>query len=254
MRVLLWPVLVLFSGAEAMSLSKIEVAEGVPGLIGGAKVGSPAIIVIQEWWGLTPQIEEHALRIAKEGYRVFVPDIYKGKMGVDAEEASHLMSSLDFANAVEEISKAAAYLKSEGAPAVGVTGFCMGGALTLGALARSPDLIAGAPFYGVNFGLFTDELNQKAIQGHFGQEDKLAGFADAETANQLKEKLPHADVFLYPKVGHAFMNESPAPFESFEDRSNKAGFPPYDPEVAELAWSRLFTFFHAHLAPTSQDL
>ena len=37
---------------------------------------------------------------------------------------------------------------------MGVVGFCMGGALTMGALAASDHLVAGAPFYGVNFGLF----------------------------------------------------------------------------------------------------
>ena len=61
-----------------------------------------------------------------------------------------MMGNLDFVNAVTEISLAAEYLKATGAPKVGIAGFCMGGALTMGALAASDDITCGAPFYGVN--------------------------------------------------------------------------------------------------------
>jgi carboxymethylenebutenolidase len=94
-----------------------------------------------------------------------LPDIYKGKVGVDKEEAHHLMSNLDFPAAVKEIAAAAAYLKAEGSPTVGITGFCMGGALCMGGLAKSPDIKCGAPFYGVNFGLFDcAALKDKPVQ------------------------------------------------------------------------------------------
>lgn len=54
---------------------------------------------------------------------------------------------------------------------MGIVGFCMGGALTLGSLAASPDISCGAPFYGVNFGLFeSEQLKNKPVQGHFGAE------------------------------------------------------------------------------------
>ena len=121
----------------------------IPGLIYGRET-APAVIVVQEWWGVTDIVKQFALKIADNGYRVLVPDIYKGKIGVDREEAGHMMSNLDFANAVTEISLAAEHLKATGSPKVGITGFCMGGALTMGALAASKDLTCGAPFYGVN--------------------------------------------------------------------------------------------------------
>ena len=185
-----------------------EVNFGAPGLIGGAAKGAPAVIVIQEWWGITDIVKAHALKIAKEGgYRVLIPDIYKGKQGVDVEEAHHLMSNLDFPAAVKEISAAAAYLKQEGAPAVGITGFCMGGALTLGALAASPDLKCGVPFYGANFGLFEPaQLAGKPVQGHFGEKDAMEGFSDPPTAQKLQADLraagnAAAEVFIYPGVG-----------------------------------------------------
>ena len=129
----------------------------------------------------------------------------------------------------------------------------VGVALTLGALAASKDLSCGAPFYGVNWNLFeAHELKYKAVQAHFGAEDKMEGFSDISAAKKLHAELlgvtnEYAEVYVYPKVGHAFMNESPAPFASFEERKEKMGFPPYDAEQAELAWTRLFEFFGKHL-------
>jgi len=248
--------------AFAATLSPVSFGpkSDIPGLIGGAAPSSPAVIVIQEWWGITEQIKEHALRIAGEGYRVLIPDIYKGKVGVDTEEASHLMSTLDFPAAVKEIAAAASFLKAEGAPKVGVVGFCMGGALTMGSLAASDDLICGAPFYGVNFGLFdTKALAGKPVQGHFGRLDSMAGFSDPATALKLEADLKaannaNAEVFVYDDVGHAFMNDKPAPFESFEARQESMNFPPYKPATAALAWSRLIDFFGKHLKSAKVEL
>lgn len=49
---------------------------------------------------------------------MLVPDLYKGKVGVDAEEASHLSDGLDFKQATEEIKSAASWLRQTGAPKV----------------------------------------------------------------------------------------------------------------------------------------
>ena len=85
----------------------------------------PAVIVVQEWWGLNEEHIKKAQKLAENGFRVLVPDIYKGKIGVTAEEASHLMDELDFPKAIQEICTAAKWLKVTGAQSVGVTGFCI---------------------------------------------------------------------------------------------------------------------------------
>ncbi|EIE18786.1 dienelactone hydrolase, partial [Coccomyxa subellipsoidea C-169] len=103
--------------------------EGIPGFVGGPK-NRPGVIVLQEWWGVTDEIKEQAEHLSKLGnYRVLIPDLYKGSIGVDAEEASHLMNNLDFKAAVEEIKTADKWLRETGSSKVGATGFCMGGAL-----------------------------------------------------------------------------------------------------------------------------
>ena len=100
-------------------------------------------------WGITEEIKGQALKLSSQGYRCVVPDLYKGKLGVDAEEASHLMNNLDWPAAVEELKITAKWLRDSGAPKVGVTGFCMGGALTMIATQHSEDVTCGAVFYGI---------------------------------------------------------------------------------------------------------
>ena len=64
--------------------------------------GAPAIVVIQEWWGLNDQIRGVADRLALAGYQALVPDLYRGQSTVEAEEAHHLMSGLDFGDAASQ--------------------------------------------------------------------------------------------------------------------------------------------------------
>ena len=104
--------------------------------------GAPAVVVIQEWWGLNDQIRGVADRLAGAGYLALVPDLYRGKTTVEKEEAHHLMTGLDFGDAAsQDVRGAVQYLKTRAAK-VGCVGFCMGGALTLLASANVPDLAA----------------------------------------------------------------------------------------------------------------
>ena len=84
--------------------------------------GAPGIVVIQEWWGLNDQIRGVADRLALAGYRALVPDLYRGKSTVEAEEAHHLMDGLNFGDAAtQDIRGAVQHLKAASGK-VGVTG------------------------------------------------------------------------------------------------------------------------------------
>jgi carboxymethylenebutenolidase len=84
-------------------------------------------------------------RLAHAGYTALVPDLYRGKSTVEAEEAHHLMTGLDFgAAASQDVRGAVQHLKAlQPAHKVGVTGFCMGGALTVLSLTMAPEADAG---------------------------------------------------------------------------------------------------------------
>ena len=111
-------------------------------------VNAPGIVVIQEWWGVNQQIRGVADRLAQAGYRALVPDLYRGQLTLEAEEAHHLMSGLNFGDAAsQDIRGAVLHLKQAGGK-VGITGFCMGGALTLLGLCATPEADAGVVWYG----------------------------------------------------------------------------------------------------------
>jgi carboxymethylenebutenolidase len=202
--------------------------------------GAPGVVILQEWWGLNDQIKGVAARYAALGYRALVPDLYRGKVGLDAKEAEHLMSGLNFGEAAGlDVRGAVQYLKRT-SKRVGVTGYCMGGALTLLAAANVPELDAAAAWYGFPPLEYLDATKIKApLLGHFATQDEyfpIAGVAE------LERKLNAAGVryeFHRYEAQHAFANEvMPDPKVAAR----------YDARAADKAWDRTIAFFARHLA------
>src|SRR5260370_29885492 len=110
---------------------------------------APAVVVIQEWWGLNPQIKAVADKLAKAGYRKLVPELLRVKIAKDKKEANHLSTTLDWGSALLDIRGAGQHLKSFAPSKGAVIGFCMGGALTVMAGVKSPEFDAGVCFYGI---------------------------------------------------------------------------------------------------------
>ena len=146
-------------------------------------VGAPAIVVIQEWWGLNDQIRGVADRLAQSGYLALVPDLYRGKTTVEEEEAHHLMTGLDFGDAAsQDIRGAVQYLKQH-AERVGLTGYCMGGALTLLALGQTPELSAGVVWYGCPpLEYIQADKIKVPVQAHWATQDEFFPPACVEAA------------------------------------------------------------------------
>jgi len=202
---------------------------------------APAIVVIQEWWGLNAQIRAVADRLAFAGYQALVPDLYRGKTTLEAEEANHLMTDLDFADAAsQDIRGAVQHLKTRAAK-VGVTGYCMGGALTLLALTQSPEVDAGVAWYGCPPLEYIDASKIRApLQAHWATQDQ---FFNIETIDLLEEKLRAAGVdfdFHRYLAQHAFANETAA-------GPGRLAATQYDAVWAQQAWDRTLRFFGRHL-------
>lgn len=214
-----------------------------PAYLAEPEPGSTAagIVVIQEWWGLNDQIRGVADRLAAAGYRALVPDLYRGKLALEEKEAQHLMQGLDFAGAAgQDVRGAVQHLKSTGSPKVGVTGFCMGGALTLLAAVNVPEADAFAVWYGCPPLEYVDASRIHApLLGHFGTRDTVFPITQVTA---LEEKLRAAKVpyeFHRYEASHAFANET-------ADSKNLA-YLKYDAAAAELAWQRTVEFFGKHL-------
>ncbi|CAH1777927.1 unnamed protein product [Owenia fusiformis] len=210
-----------------------------PGSLSGDITKSrKGLIVLQEWWGMNEQIRNQALDLAtKRNFITLVPDLYRGKCSDDREEAGHLMAGLDWMGAVKDIQGAAKYLISKGCAKVGVTGFCMGGALSLAAAALVPEISASAPFYGIPSPDLCDVTKITIpVQGHFAELDNLVGFSSPKDAQELKRKCDAANVpltlYIYEGVDHGF---------------NHVGGPNYNEEFSTLALKRMSDFMSEHL-------
>jgi len=200
---------------------------------------APGLVVIQEWWGLNDQIKGVAQRFVTHGYRVLVPDLYRGKATVEAKEAEHLMGNLNFADAAgQDVRGAVQHLKKSSAQ-VGITGFCMGGALTLLSAVFVPEADAAAAWYGFPPLEYIDASTIKIpLLGHFATEDAYFPIAQVD---ELEKKLKAAGVrytFHRYNAQHAFANDMP------KGPDVKAK---YDDAAATQAWQRTLAFFGHHL-------
>ena len=178
-----------------------------------AGTGVP-LVVIQEWWGLVPHIEDVCDRFAAEGFLALAPDLFRGEKTTEPDEAGKLMMALNIAQAAKDMGGA---VEEVGALAngsrVGVTGFCMGGGLALVLACQRPDLVkACVPWYGV---IPWPEAQpdwsslDAPVLGHFAEND---GFFNAEAVAELQAKLDglgkDAELIVHPGVDHAFFNDT----------------------------------------------
>lgn len=202
---------------------------------------TPGLVIIQEWWGLNDQIKGVAAKIAKLGYRALVPDLYRGQVTAEEKEAQHLMHDLNFGDAAsQDIRGAVQMLKASGSPKVGITGFCMGGALTLLAVANVPEADLGIAWYGCPPLEYLDASQiHVPLQGHWGTQDSVFPIAQVQA---LEQKLRAAGVrfeFHRYDARHAFANETAD--------AKHLSYLKHDPAAAQLAWTRTVEFLHKNL-------
>ena len=197
----------------------------------------PAVIVIQEIFGLNPHIEDITRRIALEGFLAIAPDALSPVGGTAAagENVMGAMMKLDSAESVKNFTAAVQYLKThpQSTGNVGCTGFCWGGAMTNSVAVNSPDLKAAVPYYGT---VPADEDVPKikaSMLCHFAENDQRinSGIPGFEAA--LKKAGIEYQIFEYPGTGHGFNNDS-APER-------------YHKEASAESWKRTIDFFKQKL-------
>jgi len=206
------------------------------------KANAPGVVVIQEWWGLDSEVKAVADRLAKAGYRALVPDLYRGKLALEAKEAEHLMGDLNFGDAAgQDIRGAVQYLKATGSKKVAVTGFCMGGALTVLSACNIPELDATVVWYGYPPLEYVDaKAMAKPMMAHWATHDEFFALSGVD---QLEAKLSDAGTpyeFYRYDAKHAFANP----------KADSRELPPlqYNEAAANLAWDRTMAFFKQNLA------
>lgn len=213
----------------------------VQGYLAEAEKAFGSVVVIQEWWGLNDQILGVAQRFAQAGFTALVPDLYRGKKTVEAEEAHHLMSGLNFADAAsQDVRGALQYLKARGGK-VGVTGYCMGGALTLLASSMASEADAGVIWYGYPPLEYVDASKITVpLMAHWATQDAAFAIAGVDA---LEEKLSAAGVRYEGhryQAHHGFANET-------AQGPGRIPITQYDAVWAQLAWDRTLRFFGREL-------
>ncbi|MFY9223791.1 MAG: alpha/beta fold hydrolase [Blastocatellia bacterium] len=197
----------------------------------------PAVVVLQEWWGLVPHIKDVADRFAAAGYVALAPDLYHGESTTSPDQAGKLMMSLKIDEATKELSATIDFLLNHSAVTpkkIGTVGFCMGGQLSLYAASKNENVNACVVFYGIHPNFEPDLPNIKAAV--LGLYAELDAFVSVESVNKLAENLKNlgktADIHIYPNVDHGFFNDTR---------------PVYNQTVAEDAWQRVLNLYQQHL-------
>lgn len=193
-----------------------------------------AVILVQEWWGLNEHIKDIATRYADQGFIAVAPDLYRGKLAADPQEAGKYMQELELEDGLNTIAEAIKTASEKyGIKEFGITGYCMGGTYALQAACKLENLHAAAPFYGDTPDEFTLQNLKCPVLFISGTKD---GWINPEKVAELK-RIAKANVLPIESVeyeaDHAFFNNTRPEV--------------YDEEAANDAWRRVLEFFKKNL-------
>jgi carboxymethylenebutenolidase len=203
-----------------------------------APANAPALIVIHEWWGLNDNIRQVTERLAGEGYVALAVDLYGGEAAATPKQAMQkmqgLMGNIEAAN--DNLRAAFAFLENEqGAPRIGVVGWCLGGQWSLRTALLLPEQIDAAVIYYGSLNTDPEALAtlQMPVMGNFAENDPLIPLDSVEALRSTLASLGKVvDVKVYAGAKHAFSNPSGTA---------------YDAEAAADAWVRTTGFFAEYL-------
>jgi carboxymethylenebutenolidase len=237
------PVLILWLMANQMVSFRSNGQSASGYLATPAVAKGPGLLVIQEWWGLTPDVTSVTDQMADAGFVALAPDLYHGQSAqhTEMDKASQLMQNLPPERAARDMSGAVDFLAAHAAVVgrgLGVIGFCMGGMLSLLVAANRGDRIkAAVPFYGFPQGAGEPDWTQLSarVQGHMAERDD---FFPPAAARALEAKLrgmgKDVTMTVHQGTGHAFMGPH-----------NALGT--LDAALAARIWPQVTAFLHATL-------
>ncbi|MFZ0887113.1 MAG: dienelactone hydrolase family protein [Candidatus Binataceae bacterium] len=200
----------------------------------------PAVIVVQEWWGLNEHIRDIARRLANEGYFTVAPDLYSRQghqIAADPNAAGRLMQGLRKEDGIEDLLSTIDWInrqKAANRAKIGVVGFCMGGSYAILLPCSTKDIKAAAPFYGEVPS--DDKLENLAcpIFYAYGENDGWIARRDVDRLSAaLKKFHKHGEVKIYAGCSHGFFNDT---------RKDV-----YAPKEAKDAWEHALKLFADNL-------
>ena len=212
----------------------------------------PAIIVIQNKYGVKEFTQEMTRRCAEAGYVGIAPLLYH-RTGEPAteEEVENLRSARNDTNILADLTGTIDFLKGcakADMSRLAIVGFCMGGRVAFLAAAATPWFNAAVDYYGGRiykaWGKDRPAPSELAanvscpIQGHFGMLDTSP---PPEEMRKLDGELPGS-------ASRMNFSSMTTPHHGF----NCSGGKRYRPEADKISWQRTLDFFASHLAPAGQ--
>ena len=204
----------------------------------------PAVVVIQEIFGVNAVMRQTCDRLAGEGYLAVCPDLFwRIRPGIDItdqtqaewDEAMGYLGQFDTDKGIEDIRATIDFARKHEACTgkVGDVGYCLGGKLAFLTATRT-DADASVSYYGIGLQALVGEAEKLAhpLMLHIAEED---GFVPKEAQALILSKLknhPQVQAYTYPGRDHAFA---------------RVGGEHYDAADAKLANGRTQTFFHKNL-------
>jgi carboxymethylenebutenolidase len=186
-------------------------SESVSGYLAAPEGGQkkPALVVIQEWWGLNDFVKAKADGFTGRGYVALAPDLYRGKATDDPDVAHQLMRGLPEDRAIRDLQAAVAYLRSRpdvDTKRIAAVGWCMGGGYSLKLALAEPGLAGAVIYYG---SLVTDEAKIAGLKvpllGNFGGKDQgIPPESVREFERKAKAHGKSVDFRIYTEAGHGF--------------------------------------------------
>ncbi|KXZ48316.1 hypothetical protein GPECTOR_29g90 [Gonium pectorale] len=205
---------------------------------------------VEGWWGVNEAIKETALHIAEQGYRVFIPDLYRGRVALNSMEAVGLSSDLNWTRGVDDIVGAANYLRATGSKKVAIVGFCQGGGMAYCG-AQYANVNAAIPFYGLppNTSICNPLRIPKTVpvQAHYGGNDTSFPMSRVMPAiNGMQAAGVNIQFNLYPGLPHAFMNGI-IPAGRLQMAGGRSNFVYPNETLVTQAFAKMTNFLRLHI-------
>lgn len=219
----------------------------------GSESQRPAVIVIQEIFGVNSHIRDVTDRFARLGYVAIAPAIYQrlapgfeaGYTAEDVQLGRKYKEQTQVDELLSDLSSTIAYLSAKpnvSSAAIGCIGFCFGGLVAYLA-ATLPEIKATASFYGAGIPVWSPGMSSEngkptiaytpeikgTLYGFFGIADASIppAHVDQIKAALQQSQIPHR-IFRYENAAHGF----------FCDRRSS-----YQPEAAADAWNQVQELF-----------
>jgi carboxymethylenebutenolidase len=231
---------------------KIPVKDGtIPGYRAMPDTGGPfpAILVVQEVFGVHEHIKDICRRFAKAGYFAVAPALYAREGDVvgisDTKQIMQVVTKVPEPQVASDLDATAAWAKSTGkadTSKLGITGFCWGGRQVWLYAAHNPDVKAGVSWYGVlqrpktamtpdNPIDLVNRINAPVL-GLYGGADPGIPIAQIDALRAaLKAAGKPSEIIVYPDTPHGF---------------NADYRPSYRPQQAKDGWKRMLAWFKQH--------